>query len=107
MSPACDIEITDLIQHLQQLNFPSSFSGEIVFEFSLNKGRVERVVLDETASTLKDEVVVEKIKRSLLLSTLESSSIYNWQSYLNLASSRLICRDAKFYISINYLGVLT
>ena len=53
MSPACDIEITDLIQHLQQLNFPSSFSGEIVFEFSLNKGRVERVVLHEEASTLQ------------------------------------------------------
>lgn len=59
--------IADLTQHLQQLNFSSGFSGEIVFEFTVNKGRVERVVLDEKASTLKDAVVVEKIKRSLLL----------------------------------------
>ncbi|MEH2271556.1 MAG: VIT domain-containing protein [Nostoc sp.] len=61
-----EIEIADLTQHLQQLNFPSGFSGEIVFEFTVNKGRVERVVLDEEISTLKDAVVVEKIKRSLL-----------------------------------------
>ncbi|MEH1820832.1 MAG: VIT domain-containing protein [Nostoc sp.] len=62
-----DTEIADLTQYLQQLNFPSGFSGEIVFEFTLKKGRVERVMLDEEASTLKDPVVVEKIKRSLLL----------------------------------------
>ncbi|MEH2453188.1 VIT domain-containing protein [Nostoc sp.] len=59
--------IADLTQHLQQLNLPSGFSGEIVFEFTLNKGRVGGVVLDEKASTLKDAVVVEKIKRSLLV----------------------------------------
>ncbi|MBG1240379.1 after-VIT domain-containing protein [Nostoc sp. NZL] len=39
----------------------------MVFEFSVKKGRVEGVVLDDKASTLKDAVVVEKIKRSLLL----------------------------------------
>ena len=59
--------IADLTKHLQQLNFPSGVSGEIVFEFTLNKSRVGEVVLDEKASTLKDPVVVEKIKRSLLL----------------------------------------
>jgi Ca-activated chloride channel family protein len=59
--------IADLTQHLQQLNFPSGFSGEIVFEFTVNKSRVGGIVLDEKASTLKDPVVVEKIKRSLLL----------------------------------------
>lgn len=62
-----ETEIADLTQHLQQLNLPSGFSGEIVFEFSVNKGRVGRVVLDEKASTLKDAVVVEIIKRSLLV----------------------------------------
>ncbi|WP_373528241.1 VWA domain-containing protein [Nostoc sp.] len=31
--------------------------------------------------------------------TLEGSPIYNWQSYLNLASSRLTCRDRKFTVS--------
>ncbi|MEH1783344.1 MAG: VIT domain-containing protein [Nostoc sp.] len=62
-----EAEIANLTQHLQQLNFPSGFDGEIVFEFTVNKGRVERVMLDEEASILKDPVVVEKIKRSLLL----------------------------------------
>ncbi|MEH2240563.1 VIT domain-containing protein [Nostoc sp.] len=59
--------IADLTQHLQQLNLPSGFSGEIVFEFTVKKGRVGQVVLDEKVSTLKDAVLVEKIKRSLLL----------------------------------------
>lgn len=61
-------------QHLQQLNLPSGFSGEIVFKFTLNKGRVGRVVLDEKASTLKNAVVVEKIKRSLLVWILPSTT---------------------------------
>ncbi|MEH2094839.1 VIT domain-containing protein [Nostoc sp.] len=69
-----DIEIADLTQHLQQLNLPSGFSGEIVFEFSVNKGRVGGVLLDEKASTVKDAVVVEKIKRSLLLWRVPSST---------------------------------
>ncbi|WP_375471794.1 after-VIT domain-containing protein [uncultured Nostoc sp.] len=67
-------EIADLTQHLQQLNFPSGFSGEIVFEFTVNKGRVQRVVLDEETSNLKDAIVVEKIKRSLLLWRVSSST---------------------------------
>ncbi|MCC5598214.1 after-VIT domain-containing protein [Nostoc favosum] len=62
-----EAEIADLTQHLQQLNFPSGFSGEIVFEFTVNKSRVAGIMLDEEASTQKDAVVVEKIKRSLLL----------------------------------------
>ncbi|MEH2161906.1 MAG: VIT domain-containing protein [Nostoc sp.] len=61
------IRIADLTQHLQQLNLPSGFSGEIVFEFTVNKGRVGQVLLDEKTSTVKDAVVVEKIKRSLLI----------------------------------------
>ncbi|WP_445630628.1 VIT domain-containing protein [Nostoc sp. DSM 114167] len=67
-------EIANLTRHLQQLNLPSSFSGEIVFEFTVKKGRVKRVVLDEETSTLKDPVVVEKIKRSLLLWRVPSST---------------------------------
>lgn len=59
--------IAELTQHLQKLNLPSGFSGEIVFEFTINKGRVARVMLDEEASTLKDTVVVEMIKRALLI----------------------------------------
>ncbi|MEH2399813.1 VIT domain-containing protein [Nostoc sp.] len=69
-----EIGIANLSQHLQQLNLPSGFTGEIVFEFTLNKGRVGRVVLDEKASTLKNAVVVEKIKRSLLVWILPSTT---------------------------------
>ncbi len=57
--------VADLTQYLQQLNLPSGFSGEIVFEFPVRKGRVVRVVLDEDASTLKESQVIELIKRSL------------------------------------------
>ena len=57
--------VADLTQHLQQLNLPSGFSGEIVFEFPVRKGRVVRVVFDEDASTLKELQVIEIIKRSL------------------------------------------
>jgi Ca-activated chloride channel family protein len=58
--------IAELTQHLQQLNLPSGYSGEIVFEFTVNKGRVKRVILNEEASTLKEDVVIEMIKKSLL-----------------------------------------
>ncbi len=57
--------VADLTQHLQQLNLPCGFSGEIVFEFPVRKGRVVRVVLDEDASTLKAAAVIDLIKRSL------------------------------------------
>ncbi|MEH2014426.1 VIT domain-containing protein [Nostoc sp.] len=69
-----EIGIANLSQHLQQLNLPSGFSGEMVFEFTVKKGRVGRVVLDEKASTLKNAVVVEKIKRSLLVWILPSTT---------------------------------
>ncbi|MBD1807715.1 after-VIT domain-containing protein [Microcoleus sp. FACHB-SPT15] len=58
--------VADLTRHLQQLNLPSGFSGEIVFEFVVNKGRVGRIVLDEEASTLTELAVIERIKRSLI-----------------------------------------
>jgi Ca-activated chloride channel family protein len=57
--------VANLTQHLQQLNLPSGYSGEIVFEFPVRKGRVVRVVLDEDASTLLELQVIEIIKRSL------------------------------------------
>jgi len=58
--------IAELTQHLQKLNLPSGYSGEIVFELIVNKRRVQRVMLNEEASTLKEDVVVEMIKKSLL-----------------------------------------
>jgi len=59
--------IADLTQHLEKINLPPGFGGEIVFEFAIKKGRVTGIMLDEQASTQKDAAVVEKIKRSLLL----------------------------------------
>ncbi|HEY9652388.1 MAG TPA: after-VIT domain-containing protein, partial [Coleofasciculaceae cyanobacterium] len=55
-----------LRQYLQQLVLPSGLNGELVFEFPVRNGRVVRVILDEDASTLKDERVIELIKRSLI-----------------------------------------
>jgi Ca-activated chloride channel family protein len=57
--------VSELTQHLQQLNLPSGFSGKIVFEFPVSKGRVVRVMLDEKASTLQESQVIEMINRSL------------------------------------------
>ncbi|MDF5707121.1 MAG: VIT domain-containing protein [Nostoc sp. S4] len=57
--------IIELTQHLKQINLPSGFGGEIVFEFTIKKGRVAAIMLDEEASTQKNAAVVEKIKRSL------------------------------------------
>ncbi len=66
--------IADLTQHLEQINLPPGFSGEIVFEFTVKKGRVAGIMLDEEASTQKDAAVVEKIKRSLLLWKIPTST---------------------------------
>lgn len=55
-----------LKSYLQQLNLHTGFSGEIVFEFPVKKGRVIRIMLDEKDSTLKEKSVIDLIKRSLL-----------------------------------------
>lgn len=66
--------IADLTQHLEQINLPPGFGGEIVFEFTIKKGRVTGIMLDEEASTQKNAAVVEKIKRSLLLWRIPTST---------------------------------
>ncbi len=55
-----------LTQHLQSIQLPKGLSGDLVFEFQVSKGRVRQVVLDEEASSLKEETVIEAIRRSLL-----------------------------------------
>nr|WP_290221925.1 VIT domain-containing protein [Trichocoleus desertorum] len=55
-----------LTQYLQRLNLPTGFSGDVVLEFSVQNGRVGRILLDDQASTLKEAAVVDVIKRSLL-----------------------------------------
>ncbi|WP_445636071.1 Trypsin [Nostoc sp. DSM 114161] len=66
--------IANLTQHLELINLPPGFSGEIVFEFTVKNGRVGGIMLDEQASTQKDAAVVENIKRSLLLWIVPTST---------------------------------
>jgi len=55
-----------LIQHLQSIQLPAGFSGDLVFELQINKGRVRQVVLDEQASSFKEQTVIDIIRRSLV-----------------------------------------
>ncbi|MFP4103946.1 after-VIT domain-containing protein, partial [Coleofasciculus sp.] len=65
--------IASLTQHLQYLNLPEGFTGEIIFELQIRNGAVQRVILDDIESTLQDTLIVDPIRRSLLgWSTLES-----------------------------------
>ncbi|MEQ8997429.1 MAG: VIT domain-containing protein [Coleofasciculus sp. B1-GNL1-01] len=65
--------IASLTQHLQSLNLPEGFTGEIIFELQIRDGAVQRVILDDIESTLQDTTIVDPIRRSLLgWSTLES-----------------------------------
>ena len=55
-----------LNRHLQAIQLPAGFTGNLVFELRVNKGRVIQVVFDEQASSLQETTVVEAIRRSLL-----------------------------------------
>ncbi|MBH8572432.1 after-VIT domain-containing protein [Nostocaceae cyanobacterium CENA369] len=58
--------ISLLAQYLQPIQLPRGFSGDLVFEFQVSRGRVRQLVLDEQASSLKEQTVIELIRRSLL-----------------------------------------
>jgi Ca-activated chloride channel homolog len=58
--------IQALQQHLQNVTLTSTTKGEIVLELVLSKGRVNRVVFDDQVSTIKEQEIIEIIKRSLL-----------------------------------------
>ncbi|MEH2438943.1 VIT domain-containing protein [Nostoc sp.] len=58
--------ISLLTQYLQAIQLPRGFGGDLVFEFQLSQGRVRQLLLDEQASSLKEQTVIELIKRSLL-----------------------------------------
>ncbi len=55
-----------LTQYLQSIQLPTGCSGNLVFEFQINKGRVRQVVLDKQASACQQHTVIEIIRRSLL-----------------------------------------
>lgn len=61
------IAIALLTQHLQSAQLPTGFSGDLVFEFQVKQGRVRQVVLDEQASSLTEQTVIDEIRKSLLI----------------------------------------
>ncbi|MBE9225191.1 after-VIT domain-containing protein [Phormidium sp. LEGE 05292] len=58
--------IASITQKLQNVNIPQNISGEIVLELSLQNGRVRRIIFDDKASTVKEQKVIDEIRRSLL-----------------------------------------
>ncbi|MGM3304390.1 VIT domain-containing protein [Anabaena sp. WFMT] len=67
-----------LFQHLQSIQLPTGLRGDLVFEFEINQGRIRQLVLDEQASSLQDQSLINAIKRSLLTwrpSQIISSSV--------------------------------
>ncbi len=42
-------------------------SGEIVFEFRVSNGRVGRIILDDTVSTLQAKAVLDEIRQTLAI----------------------------------------
>ncbi|MBE9205772.1 after-VIT domain-containing protein [Nostoc sp. LEGE 06077] len=55
-----------LTQYLESLPLHTVVNGDLVFELQINKGRVRQVVLDEQASTFKEQAVIDIIRRSLV-----------------------------------------
>lgn len=53
--------ISLLTQYLQAIQLPRGFGGDLVFEFQVSRGRVRQLVLDEQASSLKEQTVIELI----------------------------------------------
>jgi Ca-activated chloride channel family protein len=54
-----------IVQQLRSLNVPNGINGNVILEISIQNGRLTRIVLDDSASTLKDKNFLEALKRSL------------------------------------------
>ncbi|MEG4006200.1 VIT domain-containing protein [Microcoleus sp. Pol11C1] len=57
--------IAALTQYLQSVNLPAGVSGEMVWELSVQDGRVALVAIDTKTSTLQATDAVETLKRAL------------------------------------------
>ncbi|MBD2301624.1 VIT domain-containing protein [Nostoc sp. FACHB-190] len=55
-----------LTQYLESIPLHTAYSGDLVFELQINKGRVRQVLLDEQTSTFKEQSVIDIIRRSLV-----------------------------------------
>jgi Ca-activated chloride channel family protein len=73
-----------LTQHLQSVQLPTGFSGDLVFEFRVHKGRVKQVVLDEQASSLTEQTVIDEIRKLLLIWRSPTTIIGNVQIVLRV-----------------------
>ncbi|MBC1265648.1 after-VIT domain-containing protein [Trichormus variabilis FSR] len=58
--------IVILTRYLESLPLHTDCSGDLVLELQINKGRVRQVLLDEEASTFKEQSVIDIIRRSLI-----------------------------------------
>ncbi|MGJ3250589.1 MAG: VIT domain-containing protein [Elainellaceae cyanobacterium] len=57
--------IARLEPYLQRIQPPTDVSGEVVWELRLWNGRIERILLDDRASTLHDQTTLNAMRRSL------------------------------------------
>lgn len=59
-----DIGEASLVYHLQKQILPK-ISGEIVFELKVKKHKIKQIIVNESASTIQDEMFVNQIKQLL------------------------------------------
>jgi Ca-activated chloride channel family protein len=59
--------LASLTRELGWVDLPSGASGEIVFEFRVSNGRVGRIILDDTVSTLQAKAVLDEIRQVLAI----------------------------------------
>jgi Ca-activated chloride channel family protein len=57
--------IAALTQYLQSVNLPAGVSGEMVWELSVQDGRIARAAIDPQTSTLQATDAVETLNRAL------------------------------------------
>jgi Ca-activated chloride channel homolog len=55
-----------LTQYLQSVTLPTGVSGEIVWELSVQNGRVDRVAIDSQTLTLQSTETIDTLKRALI-----------------------------------------
>ena len=58
--------IARLTQRLQSIQLSPNVNGFLVFEFYISKRLVQQLTINEKASSVKDQTVIEAIRRSLL-----------------------------------------
>ncbi|MFM7408395.1 MAG: VIT domain-containing protein [Cuspidothrix sp.] len=58
--------VYQLTKYLESIQIPDAVSGELVFEFQYHNGRVKNLLLDEQASTIKEQTIIEVIRQKLL-----------------------------------------